>query len=103
MDLAVSAARIVRGHQRHVTIGALLSLRRIVERAGALARNPRCLPVVVFVEAAKPPVAVDRNVQMDLVTRRAELGGLVRVERLQKGLAMRQGSGSQKIIVGPSE
>ena len=53
--------------QRHVAIGALLRLRRIVERTRALPRNSTRLPIVVFVEAAEPAIMIDRNVEMNFV------------------------------------
>ena len=83
-DLAVLRRRIVRVDQRHVAVGALRRLLRVVERARALARHAGRLPVVVVVESAEPAVAVHRHVEVNLVAARAELGRLVAVERLEE-------------------
>src|SRR5207249_303391 len=82
---------IVRGDERHVTVGAALRLRRIVKRTRALSRYAGRLPVVVVVEAAEPSIAVHRHVEMDLVARRAEFGSLLAMERLDERVAMRSG------------
>ena len=88
-DHAVLGGRIVRWHERHVAVGALLRLGGVVERSGALAGDAGRLPVVVVVEAAEPPVRVHRHVQVNLVTRRAELRGLFPMERLDERVAVR--------------
>ena len=103
MNLPFSRRRVVGGYQRHMTIGALLRFCRIVKRARPLARNPRRLPVVVFIKAAEPAVAVYGNVQMDFVTARTELRRLVGVEALQESLAMRLRINVQQVIVRPSQ
>ena len=90
-DDAVLVAEVVRGDLRHVAVDAALRLGRVVERARAHARDAAGLPVVVVVEAADPPVAVHRHVEVDLVARRAEVGGLLFHERLQERAPMRLG------------
>ena len=75
--------------QRHVAIGALLRLRRIVKRPRALSRNAAGLPVVVLVEAANPAIVIHRHIEMHLVARRAELRRLVAHERLEKHAPVR--------------
>ena len=55
---------------------------RIVERARAFAKS-RSLPVVVVVEAAEPAIVIDRDVEVNFVARRAELGRLLPHERLR--------------------
>ncbi len=69
------------------------ALRRVVERARALARDAARLPVVVVVEAAEPAVGVDRHVEVHLVAGGAELGGLSRMNGFMK--VSRCGSGSR--------
>ena len=91
--------RIVRGHERHVAVGALLRLRRVVERSRALARDAGGLPVVVVVEAAEPAIGVDRHVEVHLVARRAELRRLLAMERLEERLAVRLRIDVEQLIV----
>ena len=67
MHESMNVAGIVRSLQRHVTIRALRRFRRIVKRARALSRHPASLPIVIFVEAAKPPVVIHRHIEMHLV------------------------------------
>ena len=73
-----------------MTAAALLRRRRIVERARALARRGRRLPVVVFVEAAEPAVVVDRFIEMDFVAGGAEFRRLLGVEAFEKSRAVRR-------------
>ncbi len=75
----------------HVAIGALLRLRRIVERTRALSGNSAGLPVVVLIEATEPAVMIHRNIEMNLVARRAELRRLVAHERFQEHATVRLG------------
>ena len=93
VNKALDVAKISGADQRHVAVHAVLRLRRIIERPRALARHAARLPVVVVVEAANPAIVVHRNIQVHLVTGRAELRDLVRqpVERFQEGVAMRLG------------
>src|SRR6202050_1481831 len=79
---SVDVARVFRRLCRHVAIGALLRLGRIVERARALSGNSAGLPVVVLVEAAEPAVMIHRNVEMNLVAGGAEIRRLRFHERL---------------------
>src|SRR5450755_1933258 len=72
-----------------MAVGAAHGVRRIVKRPRALARDAAGLPVVVFIEATNPPVMIDRNVEMNLVTTGAELRGLVAHEGLQENPAVR--------------
>ena len=69
MDQAVNVAVIVRGNLRHVAIRAIHGRLRIIEGARALPGNSTGLPVVIFVEAANPPVMIHRDIQMNLVAR----------------------------------
>ena len=85
MDLALAVARILRCDQRHVAIRAGRRLRRIVKRSRALSRHAARLPVVVIVEAAHPAVAVDRDVQVNLVAGGAILRRLFPHEGLHEG------------------
>ena len=103
LTLPSCADRVVRGDERHVAVGALLRLRRVVERARALARHARGLPVVVVVEAAEPAVVVDRHVEVHLVARRAEVRGLLAVEGLEEDLAVRLRVELQQVVVGPRQ
>ena len=102
-NLAVLRGGIGGIHERHVAVGAFLRLRRIVERPRALSRHARRLPVVVIVEAPEPSIAVHRLVEMHLVAGRAELRGLLAVERLQERFAMRFGREVQKGVVRPPQ
>ena len=77
------------GFRGHVAIGALLRLRRIVERARALPGNSAGLPVVVFVEAAEPAIVIHRHVEVHLVAGGAELRRLRSHERLEEDAAVR--------------
>ncbi len=90
-DESVDFSGIVGAHRRHVAIHAILRMRRIVERTRAEAGNAAGLPVVVIVEAANPAVMVQRHVQVHLVARRAEVGGIVLHERLEECAPVRLG------------
>ena len=103
LHLAVARDRIVRGHERHVAVGALLRLGRVIEGARALARHARGLPVVVVVEAAEPAVVVHRHVEVHLVARRAEVRGLLAVERLQEHAPVRRRVELEQVVVGPGQ
>ena len=59
--------RSLEAYLRHVAVGALLRLGRIVKRTRALPGNAAGLPVVVFVEAAHPAVVIHRHVEMNFV------------------------------------
>ena len=83
VDEAVDVGGIGRFHQRHVAVGAVLRLRRIVEGPRPLPRHAAPLPGIVFVEAAEPAVMVHRHVEMHLVAGGAELGARLAMERLQ--------------------
>ncbi len=87
--------------QRHVADGAvLLRLWRVVEAAGAVARDAAEQVRVVMVLAAKELlVVVQFHRQAHLVAGRAELGGLV--ERLQERLLVEVGLGLHELIVHP--
>ena len=98
-DLAVLRCGIDGVHERHVAVGTPLRVLRVVERPRALSRHSRCLPVVVIVEAAEPPIAVHRNIEVDLVARRAELRGLFAMERLQERVAVRFRREEQERVV----
>ncbi len=89
VHFAGNVAHIVGCFERHVAIGTLLRLRRIVERARAFARNSARLPVVVFVESAKPAVTIHRHVEMNFVTRGTELCRLLAHKRLEEDAPMR--------------
>ena len=67
MHEPVHVAVIARGHLRHVAIRAIHRRLRIVKRARALPGDAAGLPVVVFIEAANPPVTIHRNIQMNLM------------------------------------
>ena len=86
---AVPRRRVVGRNERHVAVAAGLGRRRVVERTRALPGDAGRLPVVVLVEAPDPAVLVDREVEVHLVARRAELGALLGVKRLQEGLPVR--------------
>ena len=86
---AILAAGIIRGHQRHVAVGTILRLFRVVERASSLPRDAAGLPVVVRVEAAHPAIAVHRHVQMHFVARGTEFGAVLAHERLHERASMR--------------
>src|ERR1700682_2815067 len=77
MDEAIDIPAITGSLPRHVTIGALKWIWRVVERPRALPRHPAGLPVIVFVEAAEPAVIVHRNVEMHFVAGRAKLRNLL--------------------------
>src|SRR5262245_65219289 len=77
--------------QRHVTVGALRGLLRIVERTSTLAGDATRLPIVVLVEAADPAVMIYWNVEVHLVARRAEFCSLRLHEGFQEDTAMRLG------------
>ncbi len=83
VNLAALIASFLRRFERHVAIRTRLAFGRIVERARALAKS-RSLPVIVIVKAAEPAIVVDRNVEVNFVARRAELGRLLPHERLHE-------------------
>ena len=101
--LAVFRRRVVGVDERHVAVGAFLRGRRIVERSRALSRDAGRLPVVVLVEAANPAIAVDRDVEVHLVARRTEFSGLLAMEWLQEGVAVRRRIEIQQAIVQPAQ
>jgi len=72
---------------------------RIVERARALSRNSASLPVIVFIEAANPAIAIHGDIQVKLVAGRTELRGVRPHERLQEGTAMRLGVQANQEVV----
>src|SRR5262245_1332483 len=67
-----------------MTIRTLLRLWRVVERSGSKSRNAARLPRVIFIKASDPPITVDRNIEVDLVTTGTELRRLRLHEGLQK-------------------
>ena len=81
MHKAVDIALILRWSQRHVAIGALRGLGRVIEGARALSGNAAGLPIVVFVESANPAIVVDGRVEMDFVATGTELSRLIPHER----------------------
>ena len=89
VHFAGNVPHVVGALERHVAIGALLRLRRVVERARALSGDAAGLPVVVLVEAANPAVVIDRHVEVHLVARRTELRRLLLHERLEEHTAVR--------------
>ena len=98
-DLPVLGGRIVRRDARHVAIGTALRRRRVIERACPLTRDAGRLPVVVVVEAAEPAIAVDRNIEMHLVTARTELRCLFAVKRLEERLLVRLRIELEELVV----
>ena len=100
MHFAAVIAGIVRSHQRHVAIDALLAFGRIVERSGAFAKAAG-LPVVVIVEAAEPAVAVHRHVQMNLVAGRAKFRRIQAHERLHERSLVRNGIEERHEVIEP--
>ena len=96
---AVARGRVVGPHQGHVARAARLRRLGVVERPRTLSRHPRRLPVVVLVEPAHPAVVVDRHVEVHLVARRAELGALLAVERLDERVAVGLGGEPQQQVV----
>ena len=88
---AADVALVFRRLHGHVAIGALLRLRRIVERTRSLSGHTAGLPVVVLIESAEPAVVIHRNVEVHLVAGGAKLRRLVAHERLQEDAAMRLG------------
>ena len=99
MHQAIDVAGIVRKHHRHVAIGAIHGAFRIIESARALAGNAASLPVVVFVEAANPAVAVHRDVEVDFVAGGAEFRGVGAHEGFQERAAVRLGIEAHDKIV----
>src|SRR5580698_6324573 len=84
-----------------MAIGAGGSFRRVIKRAGALTGNSAGLPIVVVVETAEPAVIVHRDIQVDLVARRAEFGSVLAHECFHECSAMRfRVEISQKMIEG---
>ena len=61
--------------------------------------NAAGLPVIVFVEAANPAVAVHRDIQVNLVAGRAELRRVRAHERLEEGSAVRLGVQANQEVV----
>ena len=80
---------IERRDRRHVTIGAVHGRLWIVEGARSLAGDAAGLPIVIFIEAANPPVAIHRDIEVDFVAGRTELRSIRAHERLQESAAMR--------------
>ena len=103
VDPASDVAGIVAVHERHVAIGALHGLGRIVKRARPLSRHAAGLPRVVVIETSKPPVIVDRLVQVDLVAGRAKLRGVLPMEVLDKSSAVRFRVNLHEKVVQPSQ
>src|SRR4030095_13020775 len=66
-------------------------IRRIVKRTGALPAYAAGLPVVVFVEAAHPAIAIHWHVEMHFVAAGAEFRNLFTHERFQESAAVRLG------------
>src|SRR5260370_29426189 len=60
----------------------------IVEGASALAGNAAGLPVVIFIEAANPPVVIYRDIQMNLVAGRTKPRGVRSHGLFQKSAAV---------------
>src|SRR5258708_11804221 len=90
MNLAAVISSFFRGFEWHVAIRTGLAFGRIVERARTLAKS-RSLPVVVVVKAAEPAIVVDRNIEVNFVASRTELGRLFPHERFHEGLSVRFG------------
>ncbi len=85
--------------RRHVAIGALLRLGRIVKRARPLPGDAAGLPVVILVETTDPPIVIDRHILMHLVADGTELRRLRAHEWLEKNAAMRFGIQADHEIV----
>src|SRR5580692_10072900 len=88
VNLAIDVAHVTRACQRHVAIGALRRLGRIIKRPLTLSRYAAGLPVVVLVKSANPTIVIDRNVEMNFVAARAKFRRLVAHERLEKHAAV---------------
>ncbi len=101
MHFPRAIARIFRRHQRHMAIGAVGRMIRVIERPRALPGNTAGLPIVVVVKTSKPAVPVYRHVQVHFVACRAEFRGILPHERLHKRPAVRfRIEISQEIIDG---
>ena len=100
-DLAVPGRRILGVDERHVTTAARLRFRRIIKGACPISRGRRRLPVVVLVESAEPAIVIDGAIEVHFVARRAELGRLFGVERLEERIAVRRGRHVHQDIVRP--
>src|SRR5271169_5343600 len=103
MDLARDVAKVVRLGVGHVTILATLRLGWVIERARAKAGDSAGLPVVVLVEASEPAVIVHRNIEVHLVTRRAEFRRLLLHEWLQEDTPVRLRIQLDAEVVYPSQ
>src|SRR5260370_1367601 len=102
MHQPVHIAVIGRRNLRHVTIRAIHRRLRIVKRARALPGDTAGLPVVIFIEAANPPVTIHGDIQMNLVARRTEFRGVRAHERFQEGASMRLGVQANPVVVQPA-
>lgn len=98
MNYAGVISEIGRASLGHMAIRASLGVRWIVERPSSIAGDPTTLPVVVLVEAARPTVVIHRKIQMDLMTRGAELRRLFFDEGLHEHTAVRFGIQLQQKI-----
>ncbi len=77
---------------------------RIIKRARALPGHAAGLPVVIFIEAANPPVMIHGDIQMHLVARRAKLRCVPAHKRLQEGAAVRfRIQSNHKVMQLPNE
>ena len=99
MHQSFDVASVVRRHLGHVAVRAIHGRLRIVERARALSRNSAGLPVIVFIEAANPAIAIHRDIQVHLVTGRTELRRVRAHERLEKRTAVRLGVQANQEVV----
>src|ERR1700733_14911038 len=91
VHFAIHIPHIVGMFERHMAVGALLRLWRIVEGTRALARNAAGLPVVILVKPAEPAIAIHGYIEMHFVTGGAEFRSLLLHERLQEDPSMRLG------------
>src|SRR5581483_10350663 len=89
MYLAVAIPRVLRRHERHMAVGAVGRMVRVIERPGALPGYATGLPIVVVVKTPKPAVPVHWHVQMYFVACRTELRRILAHERLHKRAAVR--------------
>ncbi len=102
-DHAAVVSGVVRSDLRHVAVLAAHRLRRVVERARSLAGDAARLPVVVFVEAPDPAIAVHRDVEVHLVAARTEGGAVALMKRLQERAPVRLGVELQEKVVDRGE
>jgi hypothetical protein len=71
-----------------VAIGAFLGRLGVVERQRALMGNAAGLPLVIVVESPEPTEVVNRFIEMNLVTSRAEFRCILTMEGFEETLFM---------------